>query len=26
LLCDSDHIGVSIAGGEMESQQRWGVS
>lgn len=26
LLSDSDHIPVSIAGGEMESQQRWGMS
>lgn len=26
LLSESDHSDTSIAGGEMESQQRWGVS
>lgn len=25
LLTDRDHIDASIAGGEMESQQRWGM-
>lgn len=26
LLSNSDHVDTSIAGGEMESQQRWGMS